>query len=111
VSRGYTPDVGDIVWVNFDPQAGHEQAGHRPGLVLTPSHYNAATGLMIICPMTSRIKGNPFEVVVSRSPASAVLADHAKSIDWRKHGASFKDKASLAVVAEVRAKLQALLGL
>lgn len=108
--KGYIPDVGDIVWLSFDPQAGHEQAGHRPGLVLTSAGYNAATGLMIVCPMTSRIKGNPFEVVVSREPPSAVLADHAKSLDWRARRASFKGKASPEVVGEVQARLKILLG-
>ena len=64
------PDAGDIVWIDFDPQAGHEQAGHRPALVLSPRRYNALRGMMVCCPMTSRIKGYPFEVVVSQQPPS-----------------------------------------
>ena len=111
MTKAYVPDVGDIVWLSFDPQAGREQAGHRPGLVLTPARYNAATSLVIVSPMTSRIKGNPFEVVVSQDPPSVALADHAKSLDWRARRASFKGKAPEAAVAEVKVKLKALLGL
>ena len=110
MSRGYTPDAGDIVWITFDPQAGHEQAGHRPALVLTPAGYNASSGLMIACPMTSRIKPYPFVVVVSESPPSVVLADQAKSMDWRKRGAIFKEKAPTALLVAVKAKLGTLLG-
>lgn len=110
VSR-YVPDSGDIVWLQFDPQAGHEQAGHRPALVLSPARYNKARGMMICCPMTSRIKGYPFEVVVSQEPPSAVLADQVKSLDWRARKATRKSKASTAVLAEVQAKLRTLIGL
>ena len=106
----YVPDVGDIVWLEFDPQAGHEQAGHRPALVLSPARYNCARGMMICCPLTSRIKGYPFEVVVSQDPPSAVLADQIKSLDWRARRARLKGKASVAVVAEVRALLTTLIG-
>jgi mRNA interferase MazF len=109
VSR-YVPDSGDIVWLQFDPQAGHEQAGRRPALVLSPARYNRLRGMMICCPMTSRIKGYPFEVVVSVEPPSAVLADQVKSLDWHARKAVRKDAAPPAVLAEVRAKLRALLG-
>jgi mRNA interferase MazF len=110
VSR-YVPDSGDIVWLQFDPQAGHEQAGHRPALVLSPARYNQARGMMICCPMTSRIKGYPFEVMVSEEPPSAVLADQVKSLDWRARKATRKGKAPPAVLADVQAKIRALLGL
>jgi mRNA interferase MazF len=110
VSR-YVPDSGDIVWLQFDPQAGYEQAGHRPALVLSPARYNQVRGMMICCPMTSRIKGYPFEVVVSEDPQSAVLADQVKSLDWRARKAVRKGTADPAVVAEVQAKIRALLGL
>jgi len=110
VSR-YVPDSGDIVWLQFDPRAGHEQAGHRPALVLSPARYNQARGMLICCPMTSRIKGYPFEVVVSEDPPSAVLADQVKSLDWRARKAAHKGKAPPAVLAEVQAKIRALLGL
>jgi mRNA interferase MazF len=106
---GYVPEAGDIVWLQFDPQAGHEQAGHRPALVLSPARYNALRGMMICCPMTSRIKGYVFEVVVTESPPSVVLADQLKSLDWRARRASHKGAVSPEVLAEVQAKLKALL--
>jgi mRNA interferase MazF len=107
----YVPDAGDIVWLHFDPQAGHEQAGHRPALVLTPRSYNERRGMMVCCPMTSRIKGYVFEVVLSADPPSAVLADQIKSLDWRARAASFKGKVDARALAEVKAKMRALLQL
>ena len=107
----YVPHMGDIVWLQFDPQAGHEQAGHRPALVLSPAAYNAKRGMMICCPMTSRIKGYVFEVVVSRSPPSVVLADQIKNLDWRARGAVRKSAVSQVVLAEVQARIKALLRL
>jgi mRNA interferase MazF len=73
MAQSYVPDAGDIVWISFDPQAGHEQAGHRPAVVLSPAAYNAKTSLMICCPMTTPIKNYPFEVVIAGSSPSAVL--------------------------------------
>ena len=105
----YVPDIGDIVWLEFDPQAGHKQAGHFPALVLSPKKYNDLRGMMICCPTTSRIKGYPFEVVESRTPPSVVLADQVKSLDWRALRASKKGKISQTVLAEVQAKIRALL--
>jgi mRNA interferase MazF len=105
------PDIGDIVWIEFNPQAGHEQAGHRPALVLSPKRYNGPRGMMVCCPITSRIKGYPFEVVVSRDPPSAVLADQVKSLDWRARRASKKGRVGPKVLAEVQARLRALLEL
>jgi mRNA interferase MazF len=107
----YVPDLGDIVWLQFDPQAGHEQAGHRPALVLSPAAYNGARGMMICCPMTSRIKNYPFEVIDSQKPPSVVLADQVKSLDWRARKATRKGAVSAATLAEVQAKIRALLGL
>lgn len=109
MTDGWTPDVGDIVWLQFDPQAGHEQAGHRPALVLTPARYNGRRGMMLCCPMTSRIKGYVFEVVLSENPPSAILADQIKSLDWRARRATYKGKISGAALAEVQAKIKALL--
>lgn len=106
---GYLPEAGDIVWLQFDPQAGHEQAGHRPALVLSPSRYNGLRGMMICCPMTSRIKGYVFEVIVSRNPPSAVLADQIKSLDWRARRAVYKGAVSPRVLAEVQAQIKMLL--
>ena len=108
---GDVPDMGDIVWLQFDPQAGHEQAGHRPALVLSPARYNDARGMMICCPMTSRIKGYPFEVVVSRAPPSVVLADQVKSLDWRARRATRKGSVAPEILAEVQGKIRALLKL
>ena len=106
----YVPDAGDIVWLQFDPQAGHEQSGHRPALVLSPAAYNGKTGLMLCCPMTSQVKGYPFEVAVSGNPSGVALADQVKSLDWVVRKARRKAKASSAEMAEVRAKVFALLG-
>jgi mRNA interferase MazF len=111
VTGSYIPEAGDIVWLDFDPQAGHEQAGHRPALVLSAATYNAARGMMICCPMTSRIKNYVFEVVVSQNPPSAILADQIKSLDWRARAAVRKGKVSAHVLAEVRAKIKPLIGL
>ncbi len=105
----WVPDSGDIVWLNFDPQAGHEQAGHRPALVLSPARYNGLRGMMICCPMTTQIKGYPFEVVISQNPPSAVLVDQVKSLDWRARKARHKGAVTAVVLADVRAKLKALL--
>jgi mRNA interferase MazF len=106
----YVPDAGDIVWLGFDPQTGHEQAGHRPAVVLSPSAYNTKTGLMVCCPMTSQIKNYPFEVRIAGASPSAVLADQVKSLDWRKRRARRKGTISAAELAEVRAKIRALIG-
>ena len=107
----FVPEAGDIVWLQFDPQAGHEQAGHRPALVLSPARYNAARGMMVCCPMSSRIKGYVFEVVVTQEPPSVVLADQIKSLDWRARGATRKGAAPPEILADVRAKIKALLRL
>jgi mRNA interferase MazF len=101
------PNAGDVVWISFNPQ---ERAGHRPAPVLTPAAYNAKTGLMICCPMTIRIKGYPFEVLLASQSRSAVLADDMKNLDWRARKATRKGKTSDAELAEVRGKLRALLG-
>jgi len=101
--RRYVPEAGDIVWLQFDPQAGHEQAGHRPALVVSPSAYNGKTGLMLCCPMTTQIKGYPFEVPIPGERSSAVLADQVKNLDWVARKAQHKGKVSAAQLNEVRA--------
>ena len=108
--RRYVPEAGDIVWLHFDPQAGHEHSGHRPALVLSPSAYNGKTSLMLCCPMTTQIKGYPFEVLIASDRSSAVLADQVKSFDWVMRRASHKGKVSSVELAEVRAKIFALIG-
>ncbi len=105
----YVPDAGDIVWLQFSPQAGHEQAGHRPAVVLSPANYNRI-GLMLCCPMTTKRKGYPFEVAIDDDRQSAVLADQAKSLDWRARDAQRKGRISDEELAEVRAKAAALIG-
>ncbi len=104
------PDAGDIVWLRFDPQAGHEQAGHRPAVVLSAAAYNAKTSLMICCPMTTQIKDYPFEVLIAGEVPSVVLTDRVKSLDWRKRRAKRKGRVSAAELEEVRAKVRALIG-
>ena len=108
--RRYVPEVGDIVWLALDPQAGHEQAGHRPALVLSPSTYNGKTGLMLCCPMTTQVNGYPFEVLIAGERLVAALADQVKSLDWVVRKAKHKGKASSVEMAEARAKIIALVG-
>ncbi|WP_243263446.1 endoribonuclease MazF [Sulfitobacter dubius] len=104
----YIPEAGDIVWLQFNPQAGHEQVGHRPALVLSPAKYNKI-GLMLCCPMTTKVKGYPFEVVIEGSPISAALADQVKSLDWKVRRAKRKGQVTISELAEVRAKSVALI--
>ncbi|MDY0277866.1 MAG: endoribonuclease MazF [Acholeplasma sp.] len=107
------PKAGDFVWLTFTPQAGHEQSGRRPALVLTKSSYNAASGLMLACPVTTRDKGYPFNVSLPEGlPVSGViLADQVRSLDWRERRAEPICPAPKSVFEEVRAKVAALLGL
>jgi mRNA interferase MazF len=104
----YIPEAGDIVWLQFNPQAGHEQAGHRPALVLSPAKYNKI-GLMLCCPMTTKIKGYPFEVVIQGPQTNAALADQVKSLDWKIRKAKRKGQVTSSELAEVRAKSVALI--
>jgi len=106
----YVPDTGDVVWLQFDPQAGHEQAGHRPALVISPANYNRKTGLMVCCPMSTKVKGHPFEVVTEIDGMEcAALSDQIKSLDWKIRGARKKATVSAEVMLHVRAKMKALL--
>lgn len=108
----FVPEAGDIVWLEFSPQAGHEQAGHRPALVLSPSTYNNKTGTMVCCPMTTQIKGYPFEVIIqAKGVSGAVLSDQVKNLDWRARKATPKGKATEEELNEVRGKVAALLGI
>ena len=110
MSASYIPDAGDIVWLNFTPQTGHEQAGRRSIVVLSPKVYNSKTGLLVCVPITSQIKGYPFEVLLSGAEVSgAALADQVKNLDWRSRQARYKGKISISKIQEIRAKLAALL--
>ena len=106
------PDAGDLVWVNFNPEAGHEQAGHRPALVLTPRIYHERTALAIVCPITSNTDPYPFKVTLPEGLpiGGAVLADQAKSIDRAARQLKIAGRAPRTVLVEVQGKLAALLG-
>ena len=107
----YTPDRGDMVWIAFNPQAGHEQAGRRPALVLSPVAYNSRVGLALLCPITTRIKGYPFEVLLPEGLKinGAVLSDQVKSLDWKIRQAEFISRLPTATLDEVLHKLNTLL--
>jgi mRNA interferase MazF len=106
----YVPDRGDIVWLQFNPQSGHEQAGKRPAITLSPKAYNQKVGLAIFCPVTNQEKGYPFEVKVGVSKISGViLADQLKSLDWRKREAEFIVKAPSKVTNDVIELLKTLI--
>lgn len=108
----FIPDRGDVVWLDFTPQAGREQAGRRPALVLSPRAYNERAGLAIVCPITSRVKGYPFEVQIPASPElhGVVLADQIRSLDWRGRQADLIRRLPNEVVIEVLQKMGTLIG-
>ena len=107
----YVPDRGDVVWLEMSPQAGHEQAGHRPALVLSPRKYNGKAGLALVCPVTSHVKGYPFEVVIPPGGRTqgAVLCDQIRSVDWRARRARRFEQVSAEVLEDVLAKILVLL--
>jgi mRNA interferase MazF len=109
-AKPYVPDAGDIVWLEFTPQAGHEQAGCRPAVVLSPATYNGKTGLMLCCPLTTQIKGYPFEVAVAGKTASVALSDQVKSLDWRARQAKKKSKVQPIELEAIRTRAKALIG-
>jgi mRNA interferase MazF len=108
----YVPDRGDAIWLEFNPQAGHEQAGRRPALVLSPKSYNNKVGLLICCPITNQVKGYPFEVQLPNElgVTGVVLSDQVKSLDWKARKATFIAQVPDAVFKDVLAKLNTLLG-
>ena len=109
--KTYVPQCGDVVWITLKPQAGHEQAGRRPAVVLSPRSYNARTGLAILCPITNQIKGYPFEVLIpSGLPvAGAILSDQVKSLDWRTRNAALLCTLPADTISEILQKLFTLL--
>jgi len=111
VAASYVPNRGDLIWLQFSPQTGHEQAGHRPGIVLSPKSYNAKVGLAICCPVTNQQKGYPFEVPLPQSTQTngVILSDQVKSLDWRQRQAQFIEKAPESVLNETLGKIHTLL--
>jgi mRNA interferase MazF len=108
----YVPDRGDVVWLEFDPQAGHEQARRRPALVLSPRAYNQRVGMALVCPITSQVKGYPFEVAVPSATSKlrgVILADQLKSLDWRARQAALLARVPESTVEEVVGLLGRLL--
>jgi mRNA interferase MazF len=112
VKRAYIPEAGDLVWASFDPQSGHEQSGRRPALVLSPGEYNEKAGLALTCPITSKVKGYPFEVALTTSRVQGVvLADQVRSLDWRSRQFTLIERASTETVEAVMHCLSTLLQL
>ncbi len=111
MSRGYIPERGDAVWLNFSSREGHEQSGRRPAVVVSPKSYNKRVGLGLFCPITSKMKGYPFEVGIPAgvSISGVVLSDQIKSLDWRVREAQFICKLSETIMSEVLKKLSTLL--
>ena len=110
-TRSFIPSRGDIVWLQFYPQTGHEQAGHRPALVVSPESYNRTVGLGLVCPITSQVKDYPFEVSLplGLDVSGVILADQVKSLDLGARHAAFCCKAPAQVVEEVITKLLLLI--
>jgi mRNA interferase MazF len=111
VNADFIPDRGDLVWISFMPQAGHEQSGRRPALVLSPRAYNSKTSLCLACPITSQIKGYPFEVSVpaGKKIEGVILADQVRSLDWSARQAEFAENIPAATVDEVIRKIKLIL--
>jgi len=107
----YTPDAADVIWIDFDPQAGHEQAKCCPAVVLTPKAYNEKTSLLICVPLTTKVKSYPFEVAISNEKDGVALADHVKSPDWRARNAKYKGRITQEELGEIQEKLGLLLGI
>jgi mRNA interferase MazF len=112
VSDAFAPDTGDFIWLTFDPQAGREQAGRRPALVLSPRIYNVRSGLALVCPITNQAKGYPFEVAIpgDHGATGVILADHVKSVDWKARRAEKIGSCTVDVIEDVRARIAPLLG-
>jgi len=110
-SLNYIPRRADIIWLNLSPQSGHEQTGRRPSLVLSPESYNSRTGLAIFCPITSQVKGYPFEVAIPEGlpVTGAILSDQVKSLDWRARKAEFVCVLPDEIIEEVFQKIFTLL--
>lgn len=110
-AKAYCPRRGDLVWLSFSPQSGHEQAGVRPALTLSPEEYNRKVGLAVFCPVTSKAKGYPFEVPLPAGleVSGVVLSDQLRSLDWKARRARFASRAPDAATVEVLRRAAALL--
>jgi mRNA interferase MazF len=110
-SGDYCPEAGDLVWIDLNPTLGHEQSGHRPAIVLTPRQYNVRSGLCIICPITSRARGYPFEVPIpdGHGISGTILVDQIRSVSWEERYVKISGAAAVNLLDEVRERLAALL--
>ncbi len=111
MTADYLPERGDVVWLDFQPQAGHEQTGRRPAVVLSPRSYNGKVGLALLCPITTRLKGYPFEVAVPAGCGvkGVILSDQVKNLDWRARRAEFICRLPAPIIADVLARLATLI--
>ena len=111
VAESYVPDRGDVVWIDLNPQQGHEQGGRRPAVILSPKEYNEKVGLAILCPVTNSVKGYPFEVYIpdGGKVTGTVLADHVKNLDWRARRAEYMCKLPPEIIEDVLQKLYTLI--
>jgi len=110
-SGKYVPSRGDVIWLSFNPQSGHEQSGHRPAIVISPKEYNVKAGLALCCPITSKIKGYPFEVriTVKNKIDGVILSDQVKSLDWKDRQAKYIASASKDILEETVEKMNLLI--
>ena len=111
VANKYIPSRGDIVWLDFNPRTGREQAGHRPAIVISPKEFNNVSSLVFVCPITSKVKGFSFEVLLPENmqPEGVVLIHHLRSVDWKTRRIKFVEKAPISVIEEICAKLEPLI--
>ena len=110
-SEKYIPSRGDIVWLDFDPRTGREQSGHRPAIIISPQEFNALSSLAFVCPITSKVKGFSFEVVLTEKTKTegAILIHHLRSVDWKTRKIKFIEQAPTTVIDEICAKLKPLI--
>ena len=110
-NQTYIPNRGDIIWLDFNPRIGREQAGHRPAIVISPKQFNSLSSLAFVCPITSKVKGFSFEVLLTKElqTKGVVLIHHLRSVDWKTRGIKFIEQAPISVIKEICAKLEPLI--
>ena len=110
--KEFIPDRGDLIWLTFNPQTGHEQSGRRPALVLSPKTYNDKTSLSLVCPITSQVKGYPFEIIIPQdvSIQGVILSDQIRSLDWRSRQAEWAGSLPEETIEKVLERIKTLLG-